>query len=229
MPRSGILLRPGYVRPDEAADLARSRGWRVAEESGSAGFVLLPEGIDAAMLEQAMHAPAEGCLEWGTAPPWPTRPDALDLIVSTRTAFGLDLGALFADEIIARGWYPAAGRERLLLALHEALSNGLLHGNLRLPSEGKLTPDDFIAQAETLSRRLADPAYGGLPVALRALSTPAGIEIAVSDHGDGFDPAGLAAQEADPSAGRGLAMMRANCDSLHFEDEGRRCVMRWTS
>src|SRR5262245_43461072 len=46
---------------------------------------------------------------------------------------------------------------KLQLALHEALTNAVVHGNLEISSELKEREDDAFAQA--LAQRSADPAY----------------------------------------------------------------------
>src|SRR5687768_3371708 len=46
---------------------------------------------------------------------------------------------------------------KLLVALHEALANAVIHGNLEVSSDLKERGDDAFAQA--LAARAADPAY----------------------------------------------------------------------
>ena len=52
-----------------------------------------------------------------------------------------------------------ARRPKLTLALHEALTNSVVHGNLELASRLKEEDDDNDAFARALAERSADPTY----------------------------------------------------------------------
>src|SRR5690242_19357716 len=54
---------------------------------------------------------------------------------------------------------------KLTLALHEALTNSVIHGNLELPSE--LKEESGNSFAEALAARAADPRFGQRPVEMR--------------------------------------------------------------
>src|SRR5277367_1013744 len=99
---------------------------------------------------------------------------------------------------------PQAGLDDLHRALLEALSNAIIHGNREDP--GKTI--DVCAGWDDQAR----------------------VVIAVTDHGDGFDPAGL----ADPTSGenlfaghgRGVFLMRHLVDEVQFNLGGRQVVLR---
>lgn len=93
-------------------------------------------------------------------------------------------------------------RFRLKLAIHEALTNALEHGN-----------------GNDESKKIV--------VTLRHL--PHEVDIIVEDEGNGFDPATLPdpTDEANllKEGGRGIFLVRCYADECRFEDNGRRVVI----
>lgn len=118
---------------------------------------------------------------------------------------------------------------RLMTALHEALTNAVVHGSLGISSELKERGDDSFLQA--LAARCADPAYAGRVVDVRASHDGDLTRWTISDQGAGFDAVAamrrLDHREPDPTAasGRGLMLIRAFVDEMRFEDRGRRLVL----
>lgn len=90
----------------------------------------------------------------------------------------------------------------LQLAVSEAVSNAIMHGNKLDPSK-KVSLEFHVDQAN--------------------------VRISVQDQGKGFNPDSLpdplASDNLLVSGGRGIFIIRAYADSVHFEDEGRRLVM----
>ncbi len=74
------------------------------------------------------------------------------------------------------------------LALHEALANGLVHGNLEIESDPDLTPTTFLEHAAVLESRLASPDYGRRPIELTAVLKGPVLEITVRDSGTASSP-----------------------------------------
>ncbi len=111
---------------------------------------------------------------------------------------------------------------RLASAMDEALSNAYFHGNLEVSS-------DLREQNSDLYHDLADERRSQEPYASRRIHVRVGIdrervEIGIRDEGPGFDPAKL----PDPTtpgylerpSGRGVLLMRAFSDEVHFGDRG---------
>jgi serine/threonine-protein kinase RsbW len=91
---------------------------------------------------------------------------------------------------------------RLKLAIHEALSNAVEHGNHNDPSR----------QVTVTCRRL-----------------PGHVAIIIDDEGDGFDPT-CVPDPTEPEnllkeGGRGIYLMRHYADECRFENNGRRIVL----
>jgi anti-sigma regulatory factor (Ser/Thr protein kinase) len=130
-----------------------------------------------------------------------------------------------------------ANSGKLLVALHEALSNSVVHGNLEISSELKERGDS--AFAEALAGRAADPKFADRTVEVVAVYDGTCCRWLLTDQGKGFDiervlrrsssPEGRQAGPDDPesllASGRGILMMRAFLDDVTWEDGGRRVVL----
>jgi anti-sigma regulatory factor (Ser/Thr protein kinase) len=118
---------------------------------------------------------------------------------------------------------------KLTVALHEALTNAVVHGNLELSSDLKEHAD--VSFAEAMAARAADPRYGERLVDVEMDYDGERCRWAVTDQGRGFDVEQVLRQgEADPEAllrpsGRGILMMRAFLDEVAFESGGRRVLL----
>jgi serine/threonine-protein kinase RsbW len=92
--------------------------------------------------------------------------------------------------------------ENLPLAMDEAVTNAIRHGN----GESESKQVKLIARLENGE-----------------------LEIRVQDEGEGFDPDSLPDPREDASifrtSGRGVFLMRTLCDEVCFEDSGRRVNM----
>ncbi len=118
---------------------------------------------------------------------------------------------------------------KLTVALHEALSNAVVHGNLELSSDLKERGDDSFAQE--LAARAADPRLAGRSVDVAVDYDGARCRWVITDEGNGFDIAGVLGrlQSDEPNvllaSGRGILMMRSFLDDVAYEAGGRRCVL----
>src|SRR5262245_60993095 len=118
---------------------------------------------------------------------------------------------------------------KLLLALHEALSNSIVHGNLELSSELKEQGDDVFASA--LAERSANPKYGARFVEIVTTFDGEHYTWSFTDQGKGFavdQVLGRAAPEGDATplaSGRGLLIMQAFLDEVRYELGGRRVLL----
>ncbi len=118
---------------------------------------------------------------------------------------------------------------KLLLALQEALTNALVHGNYGIPSELKERDDDAFARA--LAERAADPELSTLPVDVVVDYDGRRCRWIITDQGPGFDVAKvlgrLESDEPDVllASGRGILIMRSFLDDVRYEEGGRRVIL----
>ncbi|MDQ3440738.1 MAG: ATP-binding protein, partial [Planctomycetota bacterium] len=76
-------------------------------------------------------------------------------------------------------------REQLLIVLHEALTNAIVHGNLGISSELREQPGDAFVRA--LAERSVDPELAAREVRIKFQFDGERCEIRIRDEGDGFD------------------------------------------
>ncbi len=118
---------------------------------------------------------------------------------------------------------------KLLVALMEALSNAVIHGNLQLGSELKERGDDSFARA--LAERAADPLLAGRTVDIQVDYDGERCRWTITDEGAGFDVERVLARclSDDPevmlASGRGILMMHSFLDGVHYDLGGRRLTL----
>jgi CheY-like chemotaxis protein/anti-sigma regulatory factor (Ser/Thr protein kinase) len=129
------------------------------------------------------------------------------------------------EETIRLGVCTEADRIRVGVALEEALSNALYHGNLELTSE--MRSETGYRDLVRLRRR--KPPYYKRRIEVEARITRTEAAFAIRDEGSGFDPAAIL-DPADPANiekadGRGIMLMRAFMDEVRYNDIGNAVVM----
>jgi anti-sigma regulatory factor (Ser/Thr protein kinase) len=117
---------------------------------------------------------------------------------------------------------------KLVLALHEALTNAVIHGNLELASDLKEQPDDAFARA--LADRSGDERYSSRPVTIDIDHDADRCRWSFIDEGKGFEFSRYLYREPDTealwlSSGRGIMLMRAFVDDLYYELGGRKVTL----
>ena len=133
------------------------------------------------------------------------------------------------DKAILCGACDESRSNNVVLALHEALTNSVIHGNLELSSDLKERGDN--AFAEALAERAADPRYATRPVEVHFDYDGEHCRWTFTDQGKGFDVGRALArpEPSDPqamlSSGRGILLMRAFLDNVRYELGGRRAIL----
>jgi anti-sigma regulatory factor (Ser/Thr protein kinase) len=117
---------------------------------------------------------------------------------------------------------------KLVLALHEALTNAVVHGNLEVSSGLKERDDD--AFARILAERAADPIYSARQVLIEIDHNGERCRWSFTDEGRGFDYRRYLDREPDPEAmflasGRGILLMKAFVDEVEYEHGGRKVTL----
>jgi CheY-like chemotaxis protein/anti-sigma regulatory factor (Ser/Thr protein kinase) len=113
------------------------------------------------------------------------------------------------------------------VALHEALTNAILHGNLDLSSDLRETDEKHYYELAR-ERRSQEP-FRSRRVEVTATLTRQEITFVVRDEGDGFDPA-LLPDPTDPAnlgrvSGRGLLLIQTFMDRVEHNDRGNQITM----
>jgi CheY-like chemotaxis protein/anti-sigma regulatory factor (Ser/Thr protein kinase) len=111
---------------------------------------------------------------------------------------------------------------RIGVALLEALTNAMIHGNLEISSELRVHHDG--AYETAIKTRQSAPEFRDRRVKVRCRFTPGAAEFEITDEGRGFDWTRLP-DPCDPEnllkpSGRGLVLIRAFMDDVTFNEKG---------
>jgi anti-sigma regulatory factor (Ser/Thr protein kinase) len=159
--------------------------------------------------------------------------DAVVLRVPTRLEWVGPVATYLRGRAETCGVCDSQRADLLMVALHEALTNAIVHGNLGLSSDLREQGPSAFAQA--VAQRSADPVLSARSVAVRFRYDGTRCRIRIGDEGAGFDYQQLLSSldetdDAEPSgnpedalkcSGRGILMMRAFVDAVRFFDGGR--------
>lgn len=110
------------------------------------------------------------------------------------------------------------------LALHEAVSNALVHGNLGVCSMRELSITALDEYSRRMEQGFSDPGLARRRVEVAGLFGADGFDVDVSDEGAGYDAADVFDQGA---CGRGLELIAAVAQTCSTHDGGRRLRMRF--
>lgn len=136
------------------------------------------------------------------------------------------------QRLLAVGACDEMQADRLVMGLHEGLTNAIVHGNLEIPSALKEAGDAF---ARLLASRLNDPVYNVRTVSVGVDYDGQRCQWVIADEGAGFDVESVLRRlDDDPensflASGRGILMMRAFFDEVRWEAGGRRLIVTWSA
>lgn len=134
---------------------------------------------------------------------------------------------LIQDELDGLGFGDAAGRLQIGIAMQEALTNALYHGNLELSSE--LRQNDERIFDELMARRLTEEPYRSRRIGVRMQLERDATRFVVSDEGPGFDTTlfdrPVCPEDLARIGGRGLLLIRTFMDQVAFNAAGNQITM----
>lgn len=118
-------------------------------------------------------------------------------------------------------------RFRVGLALSEALSNAMIHGNLEVPSA--LREEGSDAYYEMMDRQRGIEPFASRIVVVKSRFSEASVNFVIRDQGKGFDRAALPDPE-DPesimkASGRGILLMKAYTDLVTWNEAGNEVTL----
>ncbi len=118
-------------------------------------------------------------------------------------------------------------RTHVGIALVEALSNAIIHGNLEVASE--LKSENREEFDRLIEQRRNDPRYSGRVVGCVARESPWRIEYVIKDEGRGFDATSLPDPHLPENllslSGRGIMLMRTFMDEVTYNDTGNQVTL----
>jgi hypothetical protein len=110
------------------------------------------------------------------------------------------------------------------LALQEAISNAVIHGNLSVHSLQDPSLTALERFSSEVAEKLADPELANRRLKVAALLDEAGIIIDVIDQGPGFVPR---AKKSSVASGRGISLINTLVSGWELLDDGRRVRLRF--
>lgn len=118
-------------------------------------------------------------------------------------------------------------RVRVAVAIEEAVSNAMIHGNLEVSS--KLREELDNSYEELIRQRQQDKLYSSRRVHLKCELTRELARVTIEDSGPGFEVSEIPdAREVDrislPS-GRGILLMRSFMDAVNYNETGNRVTL----
>lgn len=131
------------------------------------------------------------------------------------------------DNIDRLGFADPSLRMDVGMAMMEALSNAMYHGNLEVSSD--LRQDGQEAYDAKIQERRGEDPYRSRKVHLTARESREGVTYIIRDEGPGFDwrklPDPTLPENMEKLCGRGLLMMRTFMDSVEYNDAGNQVTL----
>ena len=159
----------------------------------------------------------------------------LECVTRTESSFLLENDRALVTPLVAALQSQLSGmrlvddceRLRVGVALEEALTNALYHGNLGVSSD--LKERDDRAFAVLADQRRGQSPYRDRRIHVVAQLTPFEAVITVRDEGSGFDPSKLLdptdPENLDRPSGRGLLLIRTFMDDVRHNPTGNQITM----
>ena len=127
----------------------------------------------------------------------------------------------------ASGAFSEHELTRIGVALEEALSNAMIHGNLEISSELRARDDD--AYEETVRSRQAAPEFYDRRILVCCRFTPDEARFEISDEGPGFDrkqvPDPFSPENLLKPSGRGLLLIHSFMDEVIYNPAGNQITL----
>jgi len=131
------------------------------------------------------------------------------------------------DNLERLGFASASVRTQVGMALMEAISNAMIHGNLEISST--VRDDGLEGYYELIRERGAQEPHASRRVRVSSTESTDRVRYVIEDEGPGFDPSSL----PDPSSpdnmsrvrGRGIFLIRTFMDEVDYSERGQRLTM----
>ena len=152
-------------------------------------------------------------------------PNAFSFLLTCPVIYRCDVARIFVKALNQRLNLTPERSAGIHLALHEAIVNGLIHGNLDISSEYRQSARLFVEYGRILSERLQNPAYARKSLSLSAAWDNTKLRIKIRDEGAGYvirdNFANRSLTAVRNKTGRGLLFIAGIADSCTIDDFGR--------
>jgi len=164
-----------------------------------------------------------------------SRSRLLGYLLGRETSFDLEndpaliftVAAFLQDSLERLGFANDTVRSQVGMALVEAISNAMIHGNLEVDSDLRRT--DRSGYERLIGERRKQEPYSGRRVRCACQETTEQVVYVFADEGSGFDPSTIP-DPTDPAnilraSGRGIMLMRTFMDGVEFNDKGNQITL----
>jgi CheY-like chemotaxis protein len=153
---------------------------------------------------------------------------ATEYLLENDTALVPSLVARLQNELCQLDLCDEAASIHVAMALDEALTNAIIHGNLEVSSQLRET-DDGDAYVELIRQRRSEPPYSERRVAVTMNASREKASFVIRDEGPGFDLASLPdptdPENLDRPCGRGLLLINTFMDAVTHNERGNEITM----
>lgn len=174
--------------------------------------------IDAQAMDDSIHDFMSGIQK-------PQFEKSLSFLLTCPVIYNCDVAQIFVNALNKRLNLTEERSAGIHMALHEAIVNGLIHGNLQISSAYRQSARLFMEYGRILSERLNDPAFARKSIYISAHWNESKLEIKVRDEGAGYViKDALYNRSLDnmhSKTGRGLLFIAGIADSCTIDDYGR--------
>ncbi len=152
-----------------------------------------------------------------------TNKNGLGFLLTGPIIYRFDIAMVFASALRSRFPISDFRFDSIHLALHEALVNGLIHGNLHLTSGMRQSTNDYIAYGDLLRKRLSTPAFARKAIDISSEWTDDKMKIIIRDEGMGYSLSEILKNppSVKSKTGRGLRIIASAADSCTIDNYGR--------
>lgn len=137
------------------------------------------------------------------------------------------LASYFEDDLARLGFGNPTTRAQVGLAIVEAVTNAIVHGNLEVASG--VRQESHRKYFDIIRKRAVQQPYASRKVRFTARESPDAVEYTVADEGPGFDASALPDPRAPENllkvSGRGVMLIRTFMDEVRFNDRGNEVTM----
>ena len=151
--------------------------------------------------------------------------NSFSVLLTCPAIYECDIASIFVKVLNQRLKLSKDRAAGIHLALHEAIVNGLIHGNLDISSEYRQSARLFMEYGKILAERLNDPAYARKSLSISAAWNASKITVKICDEGAGYvvrdNFYNRSLSNVHNKTGRGLLFIAGIADSCTIDDFGR--------
>jgi len=227
---NGCILCGDGISHEDLMSVARCFSTAApAPAKASRDAVMLVADVDEERLARAFEHSKRGCFEVFEKNHLPKNISTNDITesglvfsFSSRTVYRLPVARHITKTLVAALELCEERKGTIELALHEALANAVIHGNLELGHIKKDTIESIDFLDTEIENRLSIDTFALRRVDILINWTPTSVQLSVYDGGSGFS---LNQDKWDDMPWRGISLISSLASSIHVGESGQPLTM----